>query len=185
MYHIAEAMVRWLAPISSFTADEAWSFLPGERSESVFLETWHDGLSAMPGGKEDRDFWGSVMRVRSAVSKQLEAMRKQGAIGSSLDAEVDLYGDAQLMAALDRLGGELRFVLITSEARVHAGVEVPASAQASELDGLFVEAHPSRLKKCPRCWHHRPDVGADKAHPDLCGRCVANVAGGGEPRQFA
>ncbi len=185
MYHIAEGMVRWLAPIMSFTADEAWGFLPGERSESVFLETWHEGLRAIPGGAQDRAFWETVVQVRSAVSKQLEAMRKDGAIGSSLDAEVDLYGDPKLMEALARLGEELRFVLITSEARVHAGGEKPASAQASELAGLFVDAQASRLAKCPRCWHHRPDVGADSEHPDLCGRCADNVAGAGESRRFA
>jgi len=185
MHHIAEAMVRWLAPVMSFTADEAWGYMPGERSESVFLETWYEGLQAMPQAVEARVFWGRVMRVRSAVSKQLEGMRKDGGIGSSLDAEVDLYCDGDLLSDLQILGDELRFVLITSEAGVHALDKKPADARESELEGLFIAARASEHAKCSRCWHHREDVGANGEHPDLCGRCVENVSGEGEPRAFA
>jgi len=171
--------------VMSFTADEAWGYMPGERSESVFLETWYEGLQAMPQAAEARVFWGRVMQVRSAVSKQLEGMRKDGGIGSSLDAEVDLYCDGDLLSDLQMLGDELRFVLITSEAGVHALGKRPADACESELKGLFIAARASEYAKCSRCWHHREDVGANGEHPDLCGRCVENVSGEGEPRGFA
>jgi len=185
MYHIAEAMVRWLAPVMSFTADEAWGFIPSDRSDSVFLETWYEGLAAMPGEVDERGFWDTVIQVRSAVSRQLEGMRKEGVIGSSLDAEVDLYADDTLLRALGRLGDELRFALITSEARLHALTEKPAEAQESDVTGLFVVARASEHPKCSRCWHHRADVGSNEEHPELCGRCVENVVGEGESRRFA
>ncbi len=185
MYHIAEAMVRWLAPVMSFTADEAWGFLPGERGESVFLETWHQGLREMPEAEAGRAFWSEVMAVRSAVSKVLEGMRKAGGIGSSLDAEVDLYCAPELLQRLARLEDELRFVLITSEARLHPLEGRPAEAADTELEGLALLARASGHPKCVRCWHHRPDVGADPDHPELCGRCVQNVAGEGERREHA
>jgi isoleucyl-tRNA synthetase len=185
MHHIAEAMVRWLAPVMSFTADEAWGFMPGERAESVFLETWYEGLQAMPQAAEARARWGKVMRVRSAVAKQLEAMRKDGGIGASLDAEVDLYCADDLLVGLQGLGEELRFVMITSEARMYPLQDRPADARATDLDGLYIVARASEHAKCPRCWQHREDVGADSEHPELCGRCVVNVAGPGEPRRFA
>ena len=185
MYHIAEGMVRWLAPVMSFTADEAWGFLPGERSESVFLETWYEGLRAMPDADQAREFWEVVMQVRSAVSKQLEGMRKEGVIGSSLDAEVELYCEERLQDTLQRLGDELRFVLIVSEARLNPLAERPADAEGTGLDGLSIVARPSEHAKCSRCWHHRKDVGSNTDHPDLCGRCVENVTGQGEPRRYA
>jgi len=126
-----------------------------------------------------------VMAVRSAVSKPLEAMRKAGKIGSSLDAEVALYCDETLRGQLERLGDELRFVLITSEARVLPMDQRPPEAEATEIEGLFVQARASEHAKCVRCWHHRPDVGADPDHPGLGGRCVAKVAGDGEKRETA
>jgi len=185
MHHIAEGMVRWLAPVMSFTADEAWGFIPGARSKSVFLETWYEGLRAMPDAADQRAYWDRVMRVRSAVGKELEGMRKQRVIGSSLDAEVDLYCDTALLHDLQRLGEELRFVLITSGAHLHPVDERPAEAAESEFSGLFIMARPSEYPKCSRCWHHRADVGADAEHPELCARCVENVSGRGEQRRFA
>ncbi len=185
MQHVAEAMVRWLAPVMSFTADEVWGHMPGERSESVFLETWYTDLQPMPDAERARGFWTRVMQVRSAVARQLEGMRKAGEIGASLDAEVTLYCAPDLAAELARLDGELRFVLITSEARVRPLEARPDSAQACDIEGLYIEAAASAHPKCVRCWHHRADVGADPDHPELCGRCVENVVGGGEPRRFA
>ena len=185
MYHIAEAMVRWLAPVMSFTADEAWGFMPGERSNSVFLETWYDKLQPMDDAEASRAHWGLVSEVRSAVSKQLEGMRKDGVIGSSLDAEVDLYCDGDLRAQVERLGEELRFVLITSGARVHGLDQAGDGTQDCEVEGLKIAARASAHDKCPRCWHHREDVGSHATHPRLCGRCVGNVEGQGEQRSFA
>ncbi len=121
MYHIAEAMSRWLAPILSFTADEIWQHLPGERADSVFLETWYQGLFALdPDDPFDRELWDDVLDVRINVSKHLEEARKRGDIGSSLDAELDLYCEPELAAELEKLEDELRFALITSYARVHS-----------------------------------------------------------------
>lgn len=186
MYHIVEAMVRWLAPITSFTADEIWSFLPGERSESVFLETFYDGLFEMDEG--DRfgvDAWNQIVAVRTEVAKPLEALRNSKTIGSGLDAEVDLYCDEPLHALLSKLEDELRFVLITSYARIHPLADAPAEAEATELEGLKVLVSASAHGKCVRCWHHREDVGSHSEHPELCGRCVENVTADGEQRRYA
>ncbi len=186
MYHIIEALVRWLAPILSFTADEIWEHIPGKRSEAVFLETWYDGLFALDAdGDFDPLFWEELITVRSAVSKQLEDARKSGAIGSALNAEVDLYCDDGLHQQLARLGDELHFIFITSHARLHPKSARPASAVATDLPALSVMITPSADQKCTRCWHHQADVGAHADHPELCGRCVKNVAGSGEVRRFA
>ncbi|MDD3448015.1 MAG: class I tRNA ligase family protein, partial [Gammaproteobacteria bacterium] len=187
MYHIIEALVRWLAPILSFTAEEIWQHIPGGREESVFLATWYEGL--YPLAEETvlgRDFWARMEGIRDAVNKELERLRNEGAIGSGLDAEVALYADAELAGELEALGEELRFVLITSEARVLPAAERTGEAvDADELDGLWILARRSGHEKCVRCWHRRADVGADADHPELCGRCVENVAGAGEQRRFA
>ncbi len=183
MYHIAEAMLRWLAPVMSFTADEAWRHMPGERRDSVFLETWYvhpdfaENLAdALP--------WDRIMQVRASVSKALETSRKSGVIGSALEAEVDLYCDAAAFKALQMLGEELRFVLITSDARIHPMADKPADASLMESDGLAVAVNASTHAKCPRCWHHREDIGQDPDHPELCLRCVENIVGSGEERRF-
>ncbi len=186
LYHIAEALVRWLAPILSFTADEIWQHLPGRRGDTVFTETWYPGLFALDESDPyDRTFWDRVLAVRGAVGKHLEQARKAGAIGAALDAEVDLYCDESLRAALAKLGDELRFVLITSYARLHAAADAPADASPTEVAGLTVRVSVCPHAKCVRCWHHREDVGTDAAHPLLCGRCVGNVAGAGEVRTYA
>jgi isoleucyl-tRNA synthetase len=183
LHHVAEAMVRWLAPILSFTAEEIWHHLPGKREESVFLATWY----ALPeGGKTDMPLWQRVLSVREAVRKELEKLRVEGKIGSSLDAEVDLYCEPELAQTLSSLGEELRFALITSYARVHDDAQKPKDAVADpEVPGLWVKAKASEHVKCVRCWHHRADVGQDKSHPELCGRCVSNVTGAGETRKYA
>ena len=185
IHHIVEAMVRWLAPILSFTAHEAWQHIPGERSESVFLETWYDSLFGLEGkGELDEADWQRVLEARGAVSQQLESMRKAGDIGSSLDAEVILYCDGALYDSLAKLGDELRFVLITSYAGLRPLSQRSAAAVDSELDDLAIEALASQHPKCVRCWHHREDVGSHPDHPELCGRCVENVEGGGETRHY-
>jgi isoleucyl-tRNA synthetase len=124
--------------------------------------------------------------VREMVSRELEQLRIAGGIGSSLDAEVDLYCAPEIKAALDRLGNELRFVFITSSARVHALEPRGDEAAVTEMEGLYIAVAPSAHEKCIRCWHHREDVGSDKKHPGICGRCVENViTEGGESREFA
>jgi isoleucyl-tRNA synthetase len=185
MYHIIEAMSRWMAPVLSFTADEIWGFMPGRRSASVFTETWYEGLFPGDDTVLDDAAWSRVLAVKTAVAKQLETMRKEGTIGSSLDAEVVLYCDEALHEMLAKFGDELRFVLITSEATLAPAGEAPDTAVSTEVEGLAVVAIASPYPKCPRCWHHRADVGANAAHPELCGRCVDNVEGPGETREIA
>jgi len=186
MQHVLEAMVRWLAPILSFTAEEIWRHMPGGRPESVFFTTW----AALPAGEDAATGidWGKVLEVRAAVLRELERLRIAGAIGAPLDAVVDLYAAPEVRAALAPLGDELRFVLITSEARVHPAGSRPAQAVPADptVDtGVWINARPSSAVKCVRCWHKRADVGSDADHPELCARCAVNLDGAGETRQFA
>ena len=186
LFHIAEALVRWIAPILAFTAEEIWQYLPGERNESVFLNTWYDGLFELePGAELGGEFWAEVMAVKTAVNKELENQRNAKTIGGNLQAEVTLYAEETLAAKLARLGDELRFVLITSSASLAPLAGAPAEAVDSELPGLKLSVVKSAHAKCTRCWHFRDDVGQHAAHPELCGRCVDNVDGAGEERLHA
>ena len=179
MYYISEAMVRWLAPILSFTAEEIWSLLPGERDASVFLSTFYE----LPEPQDLVADWDNLIRVRDTVSKALEASREAGNIGSGLEADVTVYADDEIRAALEQPGHELRFVFITSEAAVQPASERTADAAAG--DGFWVTVTPSEHPKCIRCWHRRAAVGSVKAHPESCARCAANVDGPGETRVYA
>ncbi|MFU8789107.1 MAG: class I tRNA ligase family protein, partial [Methylobacter sp.] len=185
MYHVLEALTRWLAPIISYTADEIWQYLPGERSESVFLATWYQGLAELDDDVLNREFWQKVMTVRAAVGKELEKSRAKGDIGSSLNAELELYCNAEFVDDLTRLSDELRFIFITSNATVMAESDAPEDAIQTEIDGVKLRVIVSEHEKCVRCWHQRPDVGENAEHPELCGRCVDNVAGEGERRLYA
>ena len=185
LYHIVEAMARWIAPILSFTADEIWKELPGERAESVQLATWYTGLTTLDDSAEmGRDYWAQVLAVKTAVNKELENQRNAGHIGGSLEAEVTLYCAPELAVQLEKLADELRFVLITSKAAVRPAAEA-VDAVATELDGLSITVIKSEQPKCGRCWHHREDVGNHPEHEELCERCVDNVVGDGEQRSFA
>jgi isoleucyl-tRNA synthetase len=185
MYHVLEALTAWLAPILTFTAEEIWQHLPGERPTSVFLRDWYTGLSALEADSVmNADFWTSVMQVRNAVNKQLEALRADNLIGSGLQAEVTLYCDETLYALLSRLEDELRFVLITSSATLLPLAQASSDARDTEMAGLRITVTPSPHKKCARCWHYREDVGSNAQHTTLCARCVDNVAGAGENRRF-
>ena len=184
MFHILETLVRWLSPILSFTADEIWRYMPGSRGESVFLEAWYTPPT-LPDGTVDSVFWSDVIAVRQAVSKELEKLRVAGGIGSGLDAEVDIYCDSSRRDRLLRLGDELRFIFITSYARVHPLEEKSPDAVETEIKDTYVQVAPSAYPKCIRCWHHREDVGVNKEHPQICGRCVQNVTATGETRSYA
>ncbi len=185
LYHVLEAFVRWIAPILSFTSWEIWTALPGERAAHVLLSTWYQGLETLPQDAElDRGYWARIMAVKEAVNKQLEDARKDKLIGAGLEASVTLYADEALAADLAKLGEELRFVLITSEVKVLPLSEA-GDAQATDLDGLKLTVAKMDAEKCPRCWHRRQDIGANAEHPELCGRCVENVAGAGEERRYA
>jgi isoleucyl-tRNA synthetase len=186
MYLIGEALVRWIAPILSFTAEEIWENLPGERGESVLLEQWYQGLHTLPADEVlGRDYWQQVMAVRAAVNREMEAQRAAGVLRGSLDAEISLYCSADLQQKLQALGDELRFVLITSAATLAPLESAPADAAETDSPDLRLQVRVSGDEKCERCWHRRPDVGQIKAHPTLCGRCVDNIDGDGEQRRFA
>ena len=190
MYLIAEAMTRWMAPILSFTAQEIWQALPSpigdERSEFVFTSVWFDQLQRLPQDSElDDAYWSSILLVRTEVNKALEAARKEKTVGKALEAAVILYATADVAKNIQRLGDELRFVLITSQANVEVVTEAPESALSTELDGLWLTVAPASGVKCERCWHLTEDVGQHEEHADLCGRCVTNVDGDGETREFA
>jgi isoleucyl-tRNA synthetase len=185
LHQVAEALVRWVAPILSFTAEEIWENLPGQREDSVFLAEWFDGFTEAADGGFDDAYWQQLIAVRDAVNRELEIQRGNGVLKGGLDAEVTLYCGEALAEQLLRLGDELRFVLITSEARVRPLADAPADAASSEVDALALTVAISEHDKCERCWHRRPDVGAHAAHPTLCGRCVENVDGAGEQRRFA
>ena len=179
IYHVAEAMARWLAPVLSFTAEEIWLELPGQREASIFLATWH----SLPPAKKTTVDWPSLMPVRESASRALEALRVRGEIGSGLEAELEIYADGPLLENLRLLGDELRFVFITSSATVAPLADSPA--ESSEGEGCRIVVRPSGDAKCIRCWHRRPDVGQVADHPEICARCASNVEGDGEGRRFA
>ena len=185
MWHIAAAMVRWLAPILSFTAEEIWRHLPGARAVSVFLTTWHE-FPELPADAID---WPALIQLRSEIGRELERLRVAGEIGAPLDAEVDIYTLPVEHARLAVLGDELRFLLITSAARVTTlavGADAPeGTVAAASRAGVWIRAVPGEAPKCVRCWHQRVDVGQDPRHPELCLRCVSNVEGPGETRRYA
>ena len=185
LYHIAEAMTRWMAPILSFTAQEIWEELPGARDKFVFTSVWYDGLQASSQGKFSNDDWLTILNVRDEVNRVLEAARKEEVIGATLQANVSIYAGEELSAKLAALGDELRFVLLTSGVTVETVTAQPEDTQATEIDGLYIKVTATTAEKCERCWHYCDDVGADPAHPEICGRCVSNVDGDGEQRQFA
>ena len=185
LYHMAEALSRWVAPILSFTAEEIWENLPGDREASVFLTEWYE-LPAPNGTDAMGDaFWSACLAVRQDVNKAMEAERAQGNIRGSLDANVILYATSDLRQMLATLGDELRFVLITSGAELADIDAAPADVLAGEVEGLKVSVSASDAEKCERCWHRRDDIGSVAEHPTLCGRCVTNVGGEGEVRHYA
>jgi len=200
MYRILEAMVRWLAPLLAFTSEEIWQHMPRatmldgkavERDESVLFHTWYDGLAASQGSPEQRRWWSDLLTIREAASRVLEGMRKDGKIGSSLDANIVVHADESIVERYREVADELRFFFIVSDLRLDRGGAQPPDAVLSELEGAdaYVSASVSDAPKCVRCWHHRDDVGAHSEHPELCGRCVENVAaiegrGEGETRRW-
>jgi isoleucyl-tRNA synthetase len=170
LWQITHAMLRWMAPFLSFTAEEAWPILAPGKSPSIFTETFtpFDALDAALLAK-----WQRIRAIRDEVNKSIEAVRTAGAVGSSLQANVAVTANAEDHALLASLGDELKFVFITSVARVVEGA------------ALQVSVEPSTATKCERCWHWRDDVGHDAQHPALCGRCTSNLYGAGETRTVA
>jgi len=169
---IRDALLTLMAPVLSFTAEEAWRIVhPGDTS--IFCRTWIDALPELPDAGPLLAKWSRILAVRAAVQKELETLRQAGKVGSSLQAEVAVTAAGADFEALASLGDDLRFVFITSAARLARG------------EALAVAAAPTAHAKCERCWHYRADVGADPGHPALCGRCRSNLFGSGEPRACA
>lgn len=185
MQHILESLVRVLTPILSFTAEEIWGHMAGEREDSVLFATRYAILDSMPVDQVSDEKWSDIIAVRTEVSKQIEALRVDGKVGSALDAGVSLYAGGDLLDTIAALGDELRFVLITSAASISPIDDAPSEAVATDIDGLKVLVQSSDDVKCVRCWHRRPDIGSIEAHPELCGRCVENIDGNGESRSHA
>ncbi|GAB4199991.1 MAG: isoleucine--tRNA ligase [Wenzhouxiangellaceae bacterium] len=188
MYHITHAMVRWMAPILCFTAEEVWSATPGADDDTVMLQTFYETLQGYSVDADvQRLFWQRARTIREAVSREVEALRKAGGVGSSLAAEIVIYADGDLLQVLQALDDELRFVLISGDTKVLPLAEAPTAVNRVALkDGeLAIEVSASQQGKCVRCWHHRADVGQHADHPELCGRCRGNVSGDGERRQWA
>jgi isoleucyl-tRNA synthetase len=173
LHHVTQALLRLMAPILSFTAEEAWEVLHPGREESVFFHTWKDVLPAQDGERALVAKWRRLREIRGTVQRELEELRKDGAIGSSLAAEVEIASPEGDRLLLESLGEDLRFLLITSTARVETG------------EALAVRVTPSESAKCDRCWHYREEVGADPRHKTLCGRCIGNIEGPGETRRHA
>nr|WP_228736504.1 isoleucine--tRNA ligase [Xanthomonas euvesicatoria] len=175
MYHVAEAFVRWIAPVLSFTAEELWGYLPGQHVDNVLFATWYDGLAPLPADAAltGADF-DKLLVLREQVAKVLEPMRANGAIGAALEAEITVAADAQTAARWQPLAEELRFLFISGDVTV----------TAASTDDIFVSAQPTTKAKCVRCWHHQASVGSDPRHPELCSRCVSNIEGTGEQRRW-
>jgi len=171
LHHITHSLLRLMAPILSFTAEEAWQVVTDKVDESIFFHTWHV-FPQVPDAPALLERWGEIRAARSEVQKELETLRAAGKIGASLAAHVEIGASGARHDALAALGDELRFVMITSQAAVREGADA-------------IVATPSPHAKCDRCWHYRADVGVDAAHPSLCGRCVSNLTGAGETRRFA
>ncbi|MCK9386948.1 MAG: isoleucine--tRNA ligase [Sulfuritalea sp.] len=176
LWHILQTVTRLMAPILSFTAEEIWTTL--KQGESVMLSTWHQ----LPEQAEESALvtrWQALRAVRGEVSRVLEDVRGTGGIGSSLQAEVSLRVEAEPYDLLASLGDDLKFVFICSKVKLQKVGAGEAATNAA------ISATPSPHAKCARCWHWREDVGQDAAHPELCGRCVSNLHGAGEAREFA
>jgi isoleucyl-tRNA synthetase len=168
LWHLASSLLRLMAPVLSFTAEEAWRVFSGKSDDSVFFHTWH-ALPGVPDADRLLERWARLRELRAPVRKAIEALRVAGKVGSSLQAEVDLRANGADYELLASLGDELKFVLLTSAARVH------------RAEGRDISVTPSSHAKCERCWHYREDV--DPA--GLCGRCETNLHGEGEPRRHA
>jgi isoleucyl-tRNA synthetase len=171
LWHITHAMLRWMAPFLSFTAEEAWKVFAPAKTTSIFVETFAD-VSAWR-GEDLLAKWARIRAIRDVANKEIEALRTDGQVGSSLQATLAIGADAADHALLTSLGADLRFVTITSQAVL------------SEAAELTVRVTPSTATKCERCWHYRDDIGIDTAHPTICGRCTSNLYGAGEVRSVA
>ena len=188
-YHIAQALLRWLAPILNFTAEEAFSHIPENKDKTIFTKTWYQDLTVLNDSEYlSETSWDTIFEVRQIVLKELEDSRERGEIGSGLDADITIYCDSDVSKTLALLEDELRYVVITSSANVLEYKNSPDATQEHSLTSgckIKVSVSKSTHAKCVRCWHLREDVGRNSIHPELCSRCIDNVDGSGEVRRYA
>ncbi len=189
IYHIAHALLRWIAPILSFTAQEAWEILKGPHTSNgdgyIFTEEWYEFPPVVLDDVSESD-WQAILNVKEAVNKAYEIARTDKVINANLSANVTVYAPDTTMASLNRLGDELKFVFISSQASVKPFAEKPSDVTYTDEDSqVAVVVKPATGEKCIRCWHIREDIGINPAHPEICGRCVENVEGQGEVRHYA
>ncbi len=183
LYHIVQAFIRWMSPILSFTAQEAWPLIPEQSEKYVFMSEWYQIPVASTANLISEENWQTLITVKSAVNKQIEAARNAKLVGSNLSAKVELWAKPALKSILDQLGNELRFVLITSQVIVH---DFEEAGESTELEGLRIKVSAADGEKCARCWHVLPDVNTHAGHPGICGRCLINLPSGqGEERKYA
>jgi isoleucyl-tRNA synthetase len=180
IWHITHSLLRVMAPMMTFTAEEAWVVFAGkdlyaESDETIFTQVYY-ALPEVADSAALLSKFTALRELRAEVTKQLEEVRVAGGIGSSLQADVEIKASSDKYALLSSLGDDLKFIFITSQAKV---LKVASEAE----EGVIVT--PSSHQKCERCWHYRADVGVHADHPGLCGRCVSNLFGNGEARKFA
>ena len=173
LYHISHSLMRVMAPVLSFTAHELWEVLCNEKDHSIFTDYWYElpkhGLS-----NEDINDWNNIIKVRAEVNKRIEEVRESGKIGSSLQAQLRINANKDIMESLTRFKDDLKFIFISSDVTINL-----------HDDDLNIEATPSPYKKCERCWHYAESVGQNKEHPSICKRCISNLFGSGEVRIHA
>lgn len=186
LYHCIESLVRWIEPIMPFTAHEIWGFMPGKRAPYIFTEEWYDGLFGLDNTQPlNNHFWQILLQVRSETNKIIEQARSNKLIGGSLEAQITLYAEPILANLLCELGDELCFILLTSSAVVADYFAASSNAvQCVGIKGLKIALAKANGKKCQRCWHYKTNLGEHADYPDICSRCVSNIAGPGETRQF-
>ncbi|QRO13305.1 isoleucine--tRNA ligase [Moraxella osloensis] len=189
IYHIAHALLRWIAPILSFTAQEAWEILKGTHTSNgngyIFTEEWYEFPPVVLDDVSESD-WQAILNVKETVNKAYEIARTDKVINANLSADVTVFAPDSTVQSLNKLGDELKFVLISSQASVKPFAEKPSNVTYTDEDSqVAVVVKPATGEKCIRCWHIREDIGINPAHPEICGRCVENVEGQGEVRHYA
>ena len=173
IFHITHSLMRLMAPVLSFTADEIWQILMPQSDELVFMDEWYDIPSHELNARELLA-WEHIIHVRTITNKKIEELREKGLVGSSLQAEIDIFASGDIYQSLSILHEDLKFAMITSSAKLH------------ERQGdLHIDVRASQHKKCDRCWHYREEVGSHKEHPAICNRCISNLFETGEVRAHA
>jgi len=173
LFHITQSLIRLMAPVLSFTAEELWSVLNKENKNTIFIESWYK-LPSHDLSRKELLGWSHVLNVRNLANKKIEALREQGVVGSSLQAELKISAPSDIYNSLSFFDTELKYILITSN-----------SILEESKNSLEVEVTASKNNKCERCWHYVEDIGQNSKHPEICKRCISNLYENGEERKHA